>query len=357
LKDVSGDSIISSLSGGYDSRLMLALMRKVGISPSLFVYGTADSGDVRVAKAIAGGEGLELDHIDKSASPAISPEQFPAVIERTYYLFDGLGCTGVFDNGSDVATRIRRAEQARLHLNGGGGEIYRRTWQVPDEKIDIGKYLKYKYGPIHIMEDFVDYAVCGENFERNEFLAGLREKIQRVLGTDRDWMTKQQLNVLYSFLRHKYWMGLNHSIDNQFSYALTPYAEKRFVFESFSIPMRYRSHGRFEAALIKHIDPQLAKYPSAYGFNFHDPVRPRRRFLSSVREKLPNFLQPVIPMAHRKLRALRFQPPFYMSGEYLAKVFSGRDLGVARYVHMERIKDPAMLSRVLSVELIIRDGL
>jgi asparagine synthase (glutamine-hydrolysing) len=357
LKDVSGDSVISSLSGGYDSRLMLALMRKVGISPSLFVYGTDDSADVRVAKDIAAGEGLDLDHIDKSTYPAITPERFRAVLEKNYYLFDGLGCTGVFDNGSDVATRIMRAKKARLHLNGGGGEIYRRVWNVPDGQIDIEKYLDYKYGPIHILEDFVDYSVCGEEFDRREYIFALREKIKRILDTDRDWMTKEQLNTLYSFLRHKYWMGMNHSLDNQFSYALTPYAEKRFVFESFSIPENYRSYGRFEAALIKKIDPRLAKYPSAYGFNFYDPVQPQRKFLSSVREKLPYFLQPVVPVAHRKMRAMRFQPPFYFHGEYLREIFPGQDLSVNRYVNMERIKDPNMLSRVLSVELVIEDSL
>ncbi|MBW1791353.1 MAG: hypothetical protein JRJ14_03660 [Deltaproteobacteria bacterium] len=355
LKNVAGDSIISALSGGYDSRLMLALMRKVGISPHLFVYGGEDSGDVKIAKAIAGGEGLELEHIDKSTFPVVTPDEYCGILEKTYYLFDGLGCTGVFDNGSDVATRIMRANRAHFHLNGGGGEIYRSIWHIPDGKVDICKFLNYKYGPVHILEDFVDYTICGDNFDKKEYIFALREKIKTILDTSHDWLTKQQLLVLYSFLRHKYWMGMNHSIDNQFSYALTPYAEARFVFESFSIPMKYRSFGQFEAALIKRIDPHLAKYPSAYGFNFYDPVRWRRKVLKTVRQNLPYFLQPMIPVAQRKMKAMRFKPPFFFNGEYLQEIFEGKDLGVYQYINIDRIKDPNMLSRVLSVELLIED--
>ena len=356
LRDVFGDDVISSLSGGYDTRLLLALARNAGIRPRLFVYGPEDSGDVRVARAIAEGEGLELEHIDKSRFPRVPPDAFGEVVERNYYLFDGLGSTGVFDNGSDAATRIKRARQARLHLNGGGGEIYRGVWHVPDGRVSLEKFLNYRYGPVHIVEDFVDYSVCGDRFDRREFTAALGEKMKAALGVSRDWVTRREMMELYPFIRHKYWLSMNHSLDNQFSYALTPFAELRFVMESFSIPAEEKSHGRFEAALIRTLDERLAGYPSVYGFNFVDRAPWPGRAMKSMRQNLPYVLRPLIPFVRRKMQARRYRPPFYLRGDYLEEIFAGRDLQVRRYVDLEKVTDANMLSRILSVELLLRDS-
>ena len=49
-----GDNIKVALSAGYDSRFLLALFRRAGITPKLFVYGSSGAIlDVRIAKTIA----------------------------------------------------------------------------------------------------------------------------------------------------------------------------------------------------------------------------------------------------------------------------------------------------------------
>jgi len=157
LKSAFDNKVASSLSGGYDTRLMLALTRKVGISPYFFVYGGRNSIDVKIAKAIAQGEKFELDHIDKSKYPKVARRDFYEMIENNFFLFDGFGAVGIFDNGSDIDTRIDRVKKAHLHLNGGGGEIFRRTWRFSDKrKINIENFLKNKYGHIYMLNDFVD---------------------------------------------------------------------------------------------------------------------------------------------------------------------------------------------------------
>ncbi|MBK6603373.1 MAG: hypothetical protein IPG28_17920 [Betaproteobacteria bacterium] len=80
----------SALSGGYDSRHMTALLLSVGETPHLYVYGDSSSSDVRVAKNIALGERLELDHVDKSAFAKVTPEQFVTSTERDFNFFDGI---------------------------------------------------------------------------------------------------------------------------------------------------------------------------------------------------------------------------------------------------------------------------
>ena len=66
----------SALSGGYDSRHMTALLLSVGETPHLYVYGDSSSSDVRVAKNIALGERLELDHVDKGALAKVTQQAY-----------------------------------------------------------------------------------------------------------------------------------------------------------------------------------------------------------------------------------------------------------------------------------------
>ena len=55
------DRVRCALSGGYDSRLILAYLRRHGIRASVYVYGGAEQRDVRFATHIARGEGFDLE--------------------------------------------------------------------------------------------------------------------------------------------------------------------------------------------------------------------------------------------------------------------------------------------------------
>ena len=121
----AGGRACSALSGGYDSRLILALMRKVGLPFHLYVYGSADSPDVRVARAICEGEGLELSQRNKAKiRREINPDFFEEAFHRHYYLADGRGIFGAIDDGTDFITRRERTEGVRFQLNGGGGRNF-----------------------------------------------------------------------------------------------------------------------------------------------------------------------------------------------------------------------------------------
>ena len=75
-----GDRIDTALSGGYDSRLTLALLQSHGVSPSIHVYGSETDADVRIAKEIAAHEGFTLEHQDKSGFPPIAEDGFAEAV-------------------------------------------------------------------------------------------------------------------------------------------------------------------------------------------------------------------------------------------------------------------------------------
>src|SRR3546814_8230025 len=85
----SSDLIDSALSGGYDSRLLLALARDAKLAPRLHVYGRPGDSDVVCAQAIARAEGLALHHVDKSTVPQPEPARYPDIVHANYLAFDG----------------------------------------------------------------------------------------------------------------------------------------------------------------------------------------------------------------------------------------------------------------------------
>ncbi|MGH7715307.1 MAG: hypothetical protein ACREML_04840, partial [Vulcanimicrobiaceae bacterium] len=125
------DEVACALSGGYDSRLLLALSRHHGIRPRLYVYGNRDDRDVQLAEHVARGEDLRLDVIDKGDEFG-TISGFPEIVERNYWANDGHVWAGLFDNGAETTERRRRVADGAVSINGGGGEILRNFFYLRD---------------------------------------------------------------------------------------------------------------------------------------------------------------------------------------------------------------------------------
>src|SRR3546814_14345720 len=109
----SSDLIDSALSGGYDSRLLLALARDAKLVPRLHVYGRATDPDVVCAQAIARAEGFSLHHVDKSLVPPPDPARYADIVRANYPAFDGCPTDGIFDHVTDQDARRNRVERKR----------------------------------------------------------------------------------------------------------------------------------------------------------------------------------------------------------------------------------------------------
>ena len=120
-----GDRVRCALSGGYDSRLILAFLRRHGIKPSLYVYGRAGDRDVRLAAEIARRESFPIDAIDKDDRPDIPATEFIETARRNFLATDGYGYAGIFHNGAETEEMARRVLGDAIAIHGGGGEIFR----------------------------------------------------------------------------------------------------------------------------------------------------------------------------------------------------------------------------------------
>ncbi len=335
------ETFASALSGGYDSRLMVALLRNLKIPSYFYVYGNDQSEDVRVAKAIAAGEHFVLDHVDRGQFEMPSLDGWPEMVSKQYYFFDGTKSGGLFDNGSDYATRIDRCKKSQIQLNGAGGEIYREVWNISNRQISIDQFLRNQY-------DFGYFGFCTGRFKRPAFFENLKCKVRAILGVQSNDISRSQLEMLFPFLRN-YFGAANVVVNNQLAPSLLPYVEPRFVEQSFQIPIEYKFHGRFHAALIRSIDPAIARYRSAYGVNFYDDVPLKTRIQRTIEMKMPIGIR----VLNRRRRHQENHRPRLLDGDYFKSVFGDRPFAMSEFVNFDQIGDQEILARALTAELLI----
>jgi hypothetical protein len=292
-----GDRIDTALSGGYDSRLILAVLRDRGANPRLHVYGGPGDEDVRLARQIAEGERLNLIHVDKTHAKLPSAEAMPRIVARNLDLLDAYPVDGIFDNGTDVATRVERAAGDALALNGGGGEIFRNFFYLPDRAVSLNEFIWTFYSQF-------DPASATDAFREDDYMNGLADAVQHALGSKAQGLSRRDVEQLYPAFRCRYWTGRNTSVNSRFGWALTPFIERATVASAIDVPIAFKNHGRFEAALINAFSPSLARYPSAYGHDFAGDVPLQRR----LKDQLTLLRPPLLRRYAFRIKA-RMQPP------------------------------------------------
>ena len=105
------------------------------------------------------------------------------------------------------------------------------------------------------------------------------------------------------------------------------------------------------AAPRRHIDPHLARHPSNYGFSFSRPAPWQVRLRTALETHAPISARPL----YRRLmsKVTRIPMAYYLEEPYFRGVFGGGPFEISPFVHVDRIRDPAILSRALTVELIL----
>ncbi|PCI18001.1 MAG: hypothetical protein COB62_07260 [Piscirickettsiaceae bacterium] len=338
------DNIDSALSGGYDSRLLLALCCEQGVTPHLHVYGSDNDADVQVAKQVCSGIGIKLSHEDKSGYPKVSPEEFELIVEQNYYAFQAVCPDGILDNGSDLLTRHQRTKGGRLLLNGGGGEVFRNFFYLPDKS----------YRTMGILWSFYsrfDPSVCTERFNEKRYYQVLESKINEILGVDGGTLSRQQVEYLYAGFRCTYWMGLNNSINNQFGYFLTPFVEELISMTALPVSIKNKNYGQYQANLIKKVSPELAQYTSDYGHNFADAVPFKRKLKDLTTLVRPTLLR---KYTYRMRKHSRQNWPYYLADNYIAKVLPDGWQTMPAFFVIDKMADQGQFKRAVTLEYLFQ---
>jgi hypothetical protein len=346
IAQVFGDSVCCALSGGYDSRLMLACMRRHGIRPRVFVYGHAAEADVSLAIEIARCEGFPLAVIDKNHQPPISPEEFAITVHRNFLAQDVCGWAGIFQNNAEIFESAHRVQGNKIAFNGGGGEIFRNFFYLLDRQFLVRELLWSFYSRF-------DPLICMEVFDREGYYQALERKIADLLGTDEPLLARPTVEWLYHSFRCRAWDGAVDSLCSRYGFTAMPYLERSITEHASALRLSWKNHGVYEAELIQRADHRLARYSSVYGHDFDSPPPLSRRFADYATYLRPPWLRRhTYRLRHLSRRADDW--PGYLAQPYRNAALLGENLYMRRLFRFDRIVDAEQFARILSLEYVLR---
>jgi hypothetical protein len=341
-----GNSIFCPLSGGLDSRLVLAALRAAGCTPSIYVYGDAGSADVRIAREIAAAQGFALDWLDKEAWAAPEPDQFPELVARNFETYDALPNYGeLFENGANAFARAARHRDGALAVSGGCGEIFRNFFFLPGRRFSAAAvartfYARYARGDVT------------EAFDERAFLGALEDKILAALGRagDRAPLPRGLVEQIYPRIRCRALFGREISLEARCGAYAMPFLDQHVVAEAMKLPLALKNAGRFEAMLLGAIDPALARLPSAYGHDFAGPPGRRHRFAEWSTRVRPVALRQRSYALRRRLGPVADEHGGLLSSDYMGRVIDLDYPVMRRFFRPERIADSGMMRRIANLE-------
>jgi asparagine synthase (glutamine-hydrolysing) len=279
-----GTKIGMALSGGFDSRLLLAALDHAGVRPSLYVYGRPEDDDVRIALAKAAALGMPIEAVDKRQLNAQQAPLDRARLADSLAFFDGLPIDGVFDRGADRITRLQQVQDGTLNLNGGGGEILRNFFYLPERSYTADDLVGTFYS------NWLPQAFPTAD-EHAAFRQATAAGILHELGFDGGSaaararrLDRSDVELVYTLFRLRHWMGRNNTVAARYGAFMTPLVQPRMVALAATVPLQWKTHGDLEAAIIRTLSPRVAQGPSNYGFDFATGPTPayRRHILATL---------------------------------------------------------------------------
>lgn len=342
--DVFGDRVNTSLSGGYDSRLILALLLDAGVRPSIFTYGETTDRDVSVARNICDVMDLPLDiSVNRPPAGAPMPNFDEQVVARNFAIIDNGGFIGSFGHEMGIENRIKRARDAPI-TNGSLGEIFRLFYYLPNRRFakrEIVDGFNYRLDP----------AACTEAFSPRDYCESIEGAMAAAIGSDDDPLERWQVEMVYPLFRGRYWTAQDAVTNQRFGPAVYPYLDLNVVAPTYRLPIAYKSAGRLEANMITLLNPKLASIESDYGFAFDR--EPTWKYLISYA------MSKYRPIGLRRLSYRiqhRSKPAFptYLTENYLRKVMDDTFPYLSDYFSVGRINDPLAFNRVATMEYILQ---
>ncbi|WP_340118782.1 hypothetical protein [Pelagibius sp. 7325] len=337
-----GDRVNLLFSGGYDSRLLLALLLDAGIRPRLSVYGRPGDLDREIAATVAKGEGLDFNPVDKAMVATPPPEAFGDTVLADYAAFDGWRVTGLFDSGADRVDRQGQAGGGWAKMNGSLGEIHRNFFYLPDRPYSARQLVQSFYARY-------DPRAMTARFDADAYEETLARAVMAAVGADKTRLTRRQVELVYPLFRGRYWTAREVPLNQGFGLYLTPFMEPAAIKGTPDWPLGWKSHGLIEAAMIARLSPRLAGYPSVYGRPFDQPPSWRARLRAQASYRRPVWLR---RLSYRLQQGKPGILPDYLSPERLAAVMQPGFPYMRALFRMERVADPDAFNRIATLEFL-----
>jgi asparagine synthase (glutamine-hydrolysing) len=253
--------LLCDLTGGYDSRALVASLLSAGGDFATTVTGAPGRPDVVVAEQLSHLTGKRHTPVDLSDEP-VSFDKVRDALSLTDGEFDcveyGLGVLPV---------HWRTAQQFDLSANGSFGEVARGYWwelllprtgatePLDARKVAAGRYVIDPNSP-----QLFDAAATARLVEH--FTA----MMQRANADLADRPNTMQMDNVYLQLRMHRWQGRIASATDQLRPCLSPFMLRETLEVMLQATPRIRQRSLLVRAMLKRLQPRLAAAPLEHGY-------------------------------------------------------------------------------------------
>jgi hypothetical protein len=335
----------AGITSGLDSRLLVASVRRHGVTPRLRVYGD-DSLNVAVARELAAAIDEPLIVQGSETARPADPGTFAAIVEQNMYISDGWAAEGLF-HGYDLRSgRAARTAGGWCYLHGAAGEILRDVSMLNDRPRSAADFARANYLKF-------DQAVTTDSFDRATFVARIADKVARLTRQPAGKkLPRQWIEWLYPHYRNRA-RERDNGLNAWVGMSLQPFYEADFMDFATRIPVKWKMGVAFEAELIRRADPAMAAVRSQYGFPFSSPPPAKVRAVRFARSNLPLGLRGAL-YARRARRREPASRNRYLTPPMVAAALPERPERTGGLLRFHAMTNPEMLSRAYTVDFLAR---
>lgn len=285
-------SPVLDLTGGFDSRLLLAGMLRLRPAAEIatVVVGEANDSDVLVASAIARKLGLRHRHIEPPSARDITEAE----------LWDSaLLCDAGFDileYRKIMRVHERLAQEFDASVNGSGGGLMRDEWlQVFDRPLrpmrpwDSRRLAARRFATDLWAESHI------EPVPQDSLAEHFSQLLDRLVAPLGDAGTQRFVDEALLYMRIQHWQGRISSATHGIWPNYSPFLMRKPLTTALSVPAALRRNGLMHRRVIERLNRPLAEMPMCDG----SPATPVR--MSNLFAHLPHYRQTL----EDRMRAVR----------------------------------------------------
>lgn len=250
---------VCDLTGGYDSRALVAAFLGSGVRFSAAVSGPADSGDVIVSSGLAQLAGLP--HIHFPPGEPLSFAEVTAALPLTDGEYNLVEYAHVMRIHRDLMQRFD------ISINGSFGEVARGYWWEllfprtgQRSRLDAKKVARLRYGA----EDNIGFLFVPQ--VRLDLASHFADVIERTNAGLSELPNTIQMDHAYLMMRMQRWQGRIATSTNRIWPCLSPFLFRSVLETMLQTKARFRQRSLLIRKMLAEFQPRFANFPLEYGY-------------------------------------------------------------------------------------------
>jgi asparagine synthase (glutamine-hydrolysing) len=248
----------NDLTGGYDSRAMVAALVGAGASFTTVVSGPMDSPDVLISKGLA--QKLGLEHIHNLRDDSTSLQDLTDSLRLSDGEYD------VVEYSSTAKIHSKLSQSFDISINGSFGEVARGYWWellIPHtgqrRKLDSRKLARLRYAIGSSNDLFQDPF-------RIDLVDHMTAVVERNIGDLVECPNTFQMDAAYLRMRMQRWQGRIASSTNRIWPCISPFMFRSVLEVMLQAEYSVRQRSLLIRQMLSKFQPTIAAFPLEHGY-------------------------------------------------------------------------------------------